>query len=58
MLVKVGQLSPDDTGDDIRHAVIIADLLVLIPRGCLSALGGPLADLVGVLPAVDRKSVV
>ena len=55
MLVQVGQLAPDDARNDVAHAVVVADLLMLIPGSSLPALGGPLADLVGILLAVSQE---
>ena len=52
MLLKIGHLTPNHARDDVAHAVVVADLLVLIPRGILTALGRPLAGLVG------RRSIV
>ena len=55
MLVQVGQLPPDDARDDVAHAIVVADLLVLIPGGGLPALGGPFADLVGIFLTVRQE---
>ena len=55
VLVEMRQLAPDDARDDVAHAVVVADLLMLIPGGGLPALGGPLAGLVGILLAVSQE---
>ena len=48
VLVKVGELAADDSGDDVGHAVVVADLFVLVPGSGFAALGGPFADFIGV----------
>ena len=55
MLVQVRDLAADDTGDDVAHAVVVADLLMLVPGGGFAALGAPFADLVGVLQTVGQE---
>lgn len=55
VFVEVGHLAADHAGDYVAHAVVVADFFVLIPRGCLAALGAPLADLLGVFPAVGEE---
>ena len=52
---EVGHLAADDSRDDVAHAVVVADFLVLVPRGGLAALGAPLAYLVGVFLAVGEE---
>ena len=46
VLLEVGNLPPDDAGDDVAHPVVEAHLLVLVPGSGLAALGGPLPGLV------------
>ena len=52
---KVGHLTADHTGDDVAHAVVVADFLVLVPRSGLAALRAPLANLLGVVLAVGQE---
>ena len=44
MFFKIRELPPDDTGNNIAHAVVVADLLMLIPSGGLAGLRRPFAD--------------
>ena len=53
--VQEGNLAPDHPGDQVRHAVIVADFLVLIPGRGFPALGGPFPNLVSVLLAVGQE---
>ena len=55
MLLQIGQLTPDDTGDHIAHAVVIAQFFVLIPGSVLTALGGPLSGLVGGFQVIGQQ---
>ena len=56
VLIKVGVLAPDDTGDDVGHAVVIAHLLVLVPGGVFPGLGGPLAGLIGHFQVIGQQA--
>ena len=56
MLFKVRILAAHDAGDDIAHAVVVADLLMLVPRRVLARLRGPLAGMVRVLERVGQKA--
>ena len=49
-------LAPHHARDDITHAVVVAHLLVLIPRGVFPGLGCPLPGAVGVLKGVGQKA--
>ena len=55
MLFHVWNLSPHDPGHDIAHAVVVADLFVLIPRSRFPALGTPLADLVRIFFGICQE---
>lgn len=55
VLFEVGHLAAYHTSDDVAHAVVVADFLVLVPRGGFSALGTPLAHLFGVFLAVGKE---
>ena len=55
VLSKVGELAADDTGYDVGHAVVVAELLMLVPRRSLAGLGRPLARLVGLRFAVGQQ---
>lgn len=55
VLLEVRDLAADDAGDDVRHAVVVADFLMLVPRGRLAGLGAPFADLFRVLLAVREE---
>ena len=55
VFIQIRYLSTDDTGNDIRHAVVEADLLMLIPGGRFAALGRPLANLVGIFQTVGQE---
>ena len=55
VLVQIGDLASDHSGNDIAHAVVVADLLVLVPGSVLAALRGPLADLLRVFLAVCKE---
>ena len=55
MLFQVGILAPDHAGDHIAHAVVVAQLLMLIPGGVLPALGGPLSSLIGRCQIVGQQ---
>ena len=55
VLFEVGHLAAYHTSDDVAHAVVVADFLVLVPRGSLAALGAPLAHLFGVFLAVGKE---
>ena len=41
VLLQIRQLAADDARDDVAHAVVVALLLVLVPRGGLAGLRGP-----------------
>ena len=47
VLLQIGDLAADDARDDVAHAVVVASLLVLIPRGGLAGLRGPFPRLLG-----------
>ena len=47
VLLQIRQLAADDARNDIRHAVIVARLLVLIPCGGFTRLRGPFPRLLG-----------
>ena len=55
MFFEVGHLAAYHTSDDVAHAIVVADFLVLVPRGGLAALGAPLANLFGVFLAVGEE---
>ena len=55
VLFEVGHLAAYHTSDDVAHSVVVADFLVLVPRGGLAALGAPLAHLFGVFLAVGKE---
>ena len=55
VLLQVGHLAADYAGDNVAHAVVVADFLVLVPGGGLAALGAPLAHFVGVVLAVGEE---
>ena len=55
MRVQVRKLPAHDAGHDIAHAVVVADLLVLVPGGRLPALRGPFPYLVGVRPGIREE---
>lgn len=55
VLFQVRHLAADHAGDDVAHAVVVAHLFVLVPGGCLAALGAPLAHLLGVVLAVGQE---
>ena len=52
----MGVLAPDDPGDNVAHAVVVAHLLVLIPRGVFTGLRRPLPGAVGVLKGVGQET--
>ena len=52
---EVGHLAADYAGDDVAHAVVVADFLVFVPRGGLARLRAPLTDLLGVFLAVGEE---
>ena len=45
VLLQIRQLATDDARDDVAHAVVVAGLLVLVPRGGFARLRGPFASL-------------
>ena len=47
VLLQIGDLAADDARDDVRHAVVVAGLLVLVPRRGLAGLRGPFPRLLG-----------
>ena len=55
VLLQIGDLAADDARDDVRHAVVVAGLLVLVPRRGLAGLCGPLARLPGGGPVVSQE---
>jgi len=55
VLFEVGHLAAYHARDDVAHAVVVADFLVLVPRGGLATLGAPLAHLLGVFLAVGKE---
>ena len=55
VLFEVGHLATYHSSDDVAHAVVVADFLVLVPRGGLATLGAPLAHLLGVFLAVGEE---
>ena len=55
VLLEVGHLAADHSRDDVAHAVVVADFLVLVPGGGLAGLRAPLAHLLGVFPAVGEE---
>ena len=55
VVVQVRDLAPNHAGYDVRHAVVVADLFMLIPWRFLPALGGPFPDLVRVLLGVRQE---
>ena len=40
----------------VAHAVVVSNLLVLVPGGVLAGLGGPLTNPVGRLEVVGQKA--
>ena len=52
---EVGHLAAHHARDHVAHSVVVADFLVLIPRGGLTALSAPLAHLLGVFLAVGEE---
>ena len=56
MLLQMGVLAPHHARDDVAHAVVVADLLVLVPRGVLASLRRPFAGAVGILKGVGQKA--
>ena len=55
MLLEIGKLPANNARDDIAHAVVVPDLLMLIPRRCLTTLCGPLADFVCIFLVVSQE---
>ncbi len=55
VLFEVGHLAAYHARNHVAHAVVVADFLVLVPRGSLAALGTPLANLLGVVLAVGKE---
>ena len=55
MLLQIRQLAPDHPRHHIAHAVVVAQLLVLVPGSVLPCLGGPLAHPVGGLLAIGQQ---
>ena len=55
VLFEVGHLAADHARNHVTHAVVVADFLVLVPRGGLAALGAPLAYLFCVVLAVGKE---
>ena len=47
VLLQIRNLAADDARDDVRHAVVVAWLLVLIPRRGVAGLRGPFPRLFG-----------
>ncbi len=56
VLLQMKILTANHTGYHIAHAIIIADLLVLIPCRILARLRGPFAGTVRILQAVGQKT--
>ena len=54
MIFEMRQLSPDDPRNDIAHAVVVAELLMLIPGGIFPALRGPFAYLDSIFKTVRQ----
>ena len=52
---QIRHLATHHARNHIAHAVVVADFLVLVPRGGLAALGAPLAHLFGVFLAVGKE---
>ena len=55
MLLQIRKLPADDPGNNVAHPIVIADLLMLIPRSVLAALSRPLADFIGIFKAVGQE---
>ena len=55
VLVQVGDLTPDHAGHHVGDAVVVSDLLMLIPGSGFPALGGPFSYLVRVFFAVGQE---
>ena len=55
VLFKVGHLAAYHARNHVAHAVVVADFLVLVPRGGLATLGAPLAHLFCVFLAVGKE---
>ena len=56
MLLQVGQLTTDNPGNDVGHAVVVAQLFVLVPRSVLARLRGPLASTVSFFLGVAEDA--
>ncbi len=55
VLFEVGHLAAYHARNYVAHAVVVADFLVLVPRGGLATLGAPLAHLFCVFLAVGKE---
>ena len=55
MLVEIRYLTTHDSCNNVAYAVVVADLLMLIPRSVLTALSRPLADFIGIFLAVGEE---
>lgn len=55
VLFEVGHLAAYHARDYVAHTVVVADFLVLVPRGGLAALGAPLAHLFCVFLAIGEE---
>ena len=56
VLLQMGVLAPDDPGDNVAHAVVVAHFLMLIPGGVLARLRRPLPCAVGILKGVGQET--
>ena len=55
MFFQIGQLAANHPGNDITHAVVVAQLLMLIPGRIFPALGGPFPGLVRFGPGMGQQ---
>ena len=55
VLFEVRHLAAYHTSDHVAHAVVVADFLVLVPRGGLTALSAPLAHFLSVFLTVGKE---
>ena len=55
MFFQIWNLTTHNSGNHIAHAVVVTQLLMLIPRSCFPALGWPLAYLLGICLGIGEE---
>ena len=55
MFFQIWHLTTNNTCNDVRHSVVIADFFVLIPRSSLTALCGPFSHFIRISFTISQK---